>query len=70
MTRQLEEIHWQVVELRKEKKRKTRDFPHGPVVKTPHFHCRGSGLDPWSESYSPTCLLMQPPPPHRKRKEK
>ena len=24
------------------------DFPGGPVVKTPRFHCRGLGLDPWS----------------------
>ena len=23
----------------------SRDFPGGPVVKTLHFHCRGSGLD-------------------------
>ena len=23
------------------------DFPDGLVVKTPHFHCRGHGLDPW-----------------------
>ena len=25
-----------------------RDFPGGPVVKTPCFHCRGHGSDPWS----------------------
>ena len=24
-----------------------RDSPGGPVVKTPHFHCRGHGFDPW-----------------------
>ena len=23
-----------------------RDFPGDPVVKTPHFHCRGTGLIP------------------------
>ena len=23
-------------------------FPGGPVVKTPSFHCRGPGFDPWS----------------------
>ena len=22
-------------------------FPGGPVVETPHFHCRGHGFDPW-----------------------
>ena len=25
-----------------------RDFPGGPVVKTPHFHCRGCRFHPWS----------------------
>ena len=25
-----------------------RDFPGGPVVKTPHSHFRGPGFDPWS----------------------
>ena len=25
-----------------------RDFPGGPVVRTPHFHCRGHRVDPWS----------------------
>ena len=25
-----------------------RDFPSGPVVKTPHLQCRGHGFDPWS----------------------
>ena len=24
-------------------KRYIGDFPSGPVVKTPHFHCRGTG---------------------------
>ena len=23
------------------------DFPGGPVVKTPRFHCRGHGFDLW-----------------------
>ena len=25
-----------------------RDFPGGPVVKTPRVHCRGHGFNPWS----------------------
>ena len=25
-----------------------RDFPGGPVGKTPHSQCRGSGFNPWS----------------------
>ena len=28
-------------------KEKRRDFPGGPAVMTPHFHCRGHGFDPW-----------------------
>ena len=24
-----------------------RAFPGGPVVKTPRFHCRGCGFNPW-----------------------
>ena len=26
------------------KTKNDRDFPGGPVVKTPHFHCRGPGV--------------------------
>ena len=25
-----------------------REFPGGSVLRAPHFHCRGHGLDPWS----------------------
>ena len=28
-------------------KLKDRDFPGGPVAKTPHFQCTGCGFDPW-----------------------
>ena len=24
------------------------DFPGGPVIRAPCFHCRGHGFDPWS----------------------
>ena len=30
------------------------NFPGGPVVKTPHFHCKGHGFNPsspWSEKF-------------------
>ena len=30
------------------KRNSLRNFPGGPVVKTPCFHCRGQGFDPWS----------------------
>ena len=26
------------------------EFPGGPVVKTPYFHCLGSEFDPWPGS--------------------
>ena len=25
-----------------------QEFPGGPVVRMPHFHCRWHGFDPWS----------------------
>ena len=28
-------------------KEEATDFPGGPVVKTPCFHCGGHGFDPW-----------------------
>ena len=31
------------------------DIPRGPVVKTPPFHCRGHGFDPWPGNQDPTC---------------
>ena len=34
------------------------DLPGGPVVKTPCFHCRGRGFNPWSGI--PTCCTVQP----------
>ena len=30
------------------KKKKIKDFPGHPLVKTPHFQCRGYRFDPWS----------------------
>ena len=33
------------MKLKINNKRKTRDFPGGPVVKTPYFHCRGYGFN-------------------------
>ena len=31
----------------REVKKERRNFPGDPVVKTPRFHCRGHGFDPW-----------------------
>ena len=36
------------------------DFPGGPVVKTPRFHCSRRGFDPWLGNWDPTCLVAQP----------
>ena len=32
-----------------------RDFPGGPMVKTPCTQFRGPGFDPWSGNLYPTC---------------
>ena len=31
------------------------DFPGGPVVKIPHFHCRGRGFGPWLGKFCMPC---------------
>ena len=31
----------------------------GPVVKTPSFHCRGRGFDPWSGNQDPISPMVQ-----------
>ena len=36
-------------------------FPGGLVVRTPSFHCRGHGFDPWSRNQDPTCLVAKKP---------
>ena len=33
---------------RKSKQYGTGEFPGSPVVRTPRFHCRRHGFDPWS----------------------
>ena len=33
-----------------------KDFPGGPVVKTPRFHFRGCKLSPWSGTKSPHAM--------------
>ena len=38
----------QKVQTSRSKIDKSWDFPGDPVVKTPRFHCRGHGFDPWS----------------------
>ena len=30
-------------------------LPGGPVVKTPCFHCRAQGFDPWLGNKDPAC---------------
>ena len=46
-------LFWSDFTTRKERKEvgrkeKRKDFPDGPVVKTPSFQCRGCGFKPWS----------------------
>ena len=43
------------------KKEKKRDFPGGPVVKIPCFHCRGHRFNPLMGNEDPTYHIVQPP---------
>ena len=38
------------------KLRMLSELPGGPVVRTPRFHCRGHGLDPWWGTKIPRAL--------------
>ena len=49
------------------KKENNWEFPDGPVVRTPHFHCQESGFDPWSGNQDPASSAAQPQ--KNKRKE-
>ena len=42
-----------------------RDFPGGPVVRTPRFQCRGHGFQPGSGNKDPTCCVAK-----KKKKKK
>ena len=44
-----------------------QNFPGGPVIKTPSFHCRRFRLDPWLGNYNPACHVAWP---KNKRKKK
>ena len=37
-----------------------REFPDGPVVSTPCFHCLEPGFNPWSGNKDPTSYSVQP----------
>ena len=45
-----EELMGKVIYLSGLSKGAIRDFPGGPSVKTPGFHCRGHRFEPWSGS--------------------
>lgn len=36
------------------------DLPSSPVVKTPHFHCRGRGFYPWLANKDTASHRAQP----------
>jgi len=42
----ISQIHKEFIQT--SKKQTTRDFPGGPVARTPRSQCRGPRLDPWS----------------------
>ena len=35
-----------------------REFPDGPVVRTPCFHCWEAGFSPWSGNYDPASRVV------------
>ena len=41
-------------------------FPGGPIVKIPHFHCRGHGFNPWWGSTIPHAMWREQ---QKKRKQ-
>ena len=40
-------------------KKTPEDFPGGPVVKIPHFHCGGGGTDSVPGQGNSTCYMVQ-----------
>ena len=38
---------------------KSWEFPGGPVVRTPRFHCWGCGFSPWLGNWDPTSQAVQ-----------
>ena len=40
-------LSWSRLSLPQKKYFYSRDFPGGPVVKTPRFYCKGHGFHPW-----------------------
>ena len=38
----------------------SQDFPGGPEVRTPHFHCMGHEFDTWSGNKDHACLTAWP----------
>ena len=47
MDRGWESVCMQGTYLEDIKRVEYRDFPGGPMVRTPCFHCRGQGFHPW-----------------------
>ena len=39
-----------------------RDFPHGPLARTPCSQCRGLGFNPWSGNQIPQAILKMEDP--------
>ena len=48
-----------MAEVNKLAKNTSRDFPGGPVFKTPGVHCRRHRFDPWSGNEAPTGFHLQ-----------
>lgn len=46
------------------------DFPGRPVVKTPHFHCRGHRFDLWSRTKIPHATWRSPSTFEKRKKKR
>ena len=44
-------------------------LPGSPMVKTPHFHCRGRRFNPWSGNKDPACCTVRPKIFKKKKKK-
>ena len=53
-------------------KKRLGEFPGGPVVRTPRFHCCGGGFNLWLGNEDPTSQVAWPKkdPKNKQKKEK
>ena len=70
MGTRLDLLNSKVVRENKHVRNNQGDFPGGPVVRAPSFHCRGPRFDPWLGNEDPTRLAARPKKKKKGRKRK